>query len=244
MKHEVVNADEWEKAHAAFLEKEKAFIRAKDELSRSRLNLPWKKVEKNYTFEGSQGKRTLAELFEGKSQLILQHFMLAPGWEAGCEGCSFMADHIDGTLPHLNQKDVAYVAVSRAPIATIEKFKKRMGWTFPWYSSNGTDFNYDFHVSFTDGEKQKNEVYYNFSRQQYMGEEMPGVSSFYKDEKGQVFHTYSSYARGAEQVIATYSLLDIAPKGRNEEGFKVHPMEWVRHHDKYDEKNTKPDCCH
>jgi len=243
MKHKVVGNEEFKKAHAAFLQKEKELTRQRDELAKARRELPWQLVEKNYVFDGPVGKKSLSDLFAGKSQLILQHFMLAPGWEQGCEGCSFMADHVEGALVHLAQRDVTYVAVSRAPWAQIEKYKKRMGWHFPWYSSNGTDFNFDYHVSFTEEEKARNKTYYNYREDKYLGEELPGMSIFYKDEAGQIFHTYSTYGRGNEQVMGTYVLLDMLPKGRDEEPFKVHPMEWVQRHDDYG-KAKKSDCCH
>lgn len=243
MKHLTVDREAFQKAHAAFLEKEKAFTRERDELAKARRELPWEWVEKRYTFEGKEGKVSLADLFQGKHQLIVQHFMLGPGWKEGCPGCSFMADHIDGPLIHLQQRDVRFVAISRAPLAEIEKYRQRMGWHFPWYSSFGSDFNFDFNVSFTEKQKEAGKITYNYRTADYMGEELPGMSLFYRDEDGQVFHTYSTFARGAEQVMGTYVLMDMLPKGREEEPFKEHPMEWVRHHDKYG-SSPQSDCCH
>lgn len=243
MKHKVVSELEFEKAHAAFLQAEKELTHQRDKLAEARRQLPWKLVEKDYVFDGPVAKRKLADLFEGKSQLIVQHFMLGPGWEAGCEGCSFMADHVEAALVHLKQRDVSYAAVSRAPLTEIQKYQKRMGWGFPWYSSNGTTFNFDYRVSFTDEQKAAGKVHYNYREDNYMGEEMPGMSVFFKDE-GKVYHTYSTFGRGNEQVMGTYVLLDMLPKGRDEVPFKVHPMEWVRRHDEYDQKEEKTSCCH
>jgi predicted dithiol-disulfide oxidoreductase (DUF899 family) len=243
VKHKVVDRESFEKAHAAFLQSEKELTRQRDELARRRRELPWSRVEKSYRFEGSEGTRTLADLFAGKHQLIVQHFMFGPGWKEGCEGCSFMADHVDGLLAHLRQRDASFVAVSRAPLAEIQKYQKRMGWRFPWYSSNGTDFNFDFHVSFTEGEKAEGRVYYNYSQQDFSSEELPGLSVFYRDEDGGIFHTYSTFARGTEQVMGAYAFMDLLPMGRNEQPFKVHPMEWVRRHDEY-EGGPKQTCCH
>lgn len=239
----IVNRDEFRKAHAAFLEREKAHTRERDALAKARRELPRTRVEKSYVFDGPEGPRSLADLFGGKSQLLVQHFMLGPGWKAGCEGCSFMADHVDGALVHFLQRDVSFVAISRAPLGEIEAYKKRMGWRFPWVSSNRTDFNFDFHVSFSEGDKKRDRVEYNYREEKYMGEELPGMSVFYKDDAGRVFHTYSTFGRGNEQVMGTYMLLDLLPKGRDEEPFKVHPMEWVRRHDEY-EGTAKGSCCH
>lgn len=239
MKHKVVNREHFLKAHSEFLKTEKELTRKRDELAKQRRELPWMLVEKTYVFEGPDGKRTLADLFDGRSQLIVQHFMFGPGWPQGCEGCSFMADHIDGPLIHLLQRDVSFAAISRAPLAEIEKYKKRMGWKFPWLSSNQTDFNFDFHVSFKNGEK----VYYNYREEEYSSDELPGMSAFFKDEDGKIFHTYSTFGRGNEQVMGTYVLLDMVAKGRNEEPFKVHPMEWLQRHDEYGNAK-KTDCCH
>jgi predicted dithiol-disulfide oxidoreductase (DUF899 family) len=228
----VVSQAEWLAARKDLLKKEKEFTRLRDELSRQRRELPWEKVEKAYVFDGQNGKETLADLFGGRSQLIVYHFMLGPGWAEGCPSCSFISDHIDGSAVHLAARDVKLLVVSRAPLAQIEAFKKRMGWRFKWVSSFGSDFNYDYQVSMTKEELANGQVYYNYAMQQFPSEERPGTSVFYKDPAGNIFHTYSSYARGLDILIGAYNWLDIAPKGRDEEGLK-HWMAWVRHHDKY-----------
>ena len=233
-KAKVVAPEEWLAARVELLKKEKEFTRLRDEISKQRRELPWEKVEKKYVFDGPKGKQTLADLFGKQSQLIVYHFMFGPGWKEGCPSCSYIADHFAGSLPHLAARDVRLVAISRAPLAEIEAFKKRMGWEFPWYSSNGTDFNFDYHVSQTKDEAGKTEVYYNYNMQKFPAEERPGASVFHKDAAGNVFHTYSSYGRGLDQMIGAYNWLDIAPKGRDEEGLK-HSMAWVRHHDKYND---------
>ena len=231
-KHKVVSKDEWLKASKEFLEKEKEFTQKRDEISRQRRELPWVKVDKNYVFDTTEGKKTLAELFENHSQLIVYHFMFGPRWKEGCPGCSFVSDHIDSILPHLKAKDVSLVVISRGPLTQIEPFKKRMGWQFKWASSYGSDFNYDYNVSFTKEQLDTGEVNYNYQMQSPHSEEAHGHSVFYKDENGDIFHTYSSYARGCEMMLTTYSYLDILPKGREEESFNP-PMSWVRHHDRY-----------
>jgi len=234
--HRIVSREEWIAAHKAHLAEEKALTHARDALAEKRRSLPWVKVDTTYTFDTPHGRKTLAELFNGRSQLIVYHFMLGPDWEEGCKGCSFVSDHIDGALLHVEQRDVAYVAVSRAPLEKIEAFKKRMGWQFRWVSSFGSDFNYDYHVSFTPEQRKKGQVYYNFeindaAAADFDSDEMPGVSVFYRDDSGDVFHTFSAYGRGGEPLIGTYSLLDLTPKGRDE----VHGMlDWLRHHDRYD----------
>ena len=229
----VVSPAEWLAARKELLKKEKEFTRLRDEISKQRRELPWEKVDKAYAFEGPKGKETLADLFDGKSQLIVYHFMLGPGWAEGCPSCSFIADHMDGSVVHLAARDVRLAVVSRAPLAQIEAFKKRMGWRFHWVSSNGTDFNYDYQVSQTKAEQEKGEAYYNYAMQKFPSEERPGTSVFYKDAAGNIFHTYSSYGRGLDIFIGAYNWLDLTPKGRDEEGLK-HGMAWVRHHDKYD----------
>jgi predicted dithiol-disulfide oxidoreductase (DUF899 family) len=231
--HRIVSRDEWITARKAHLAEEKAFTRARDALSRKRRELPWVKVDKAYLFDGPDGKETLADLFGGKSQLIVYHFMLGPDWEAGCPSCSFLADHFDGTVIHLAQRDVAFVVVSRAPLPQIEKFKARMGWQFKWVSSNGCDFNYDYHVSATPEEKAGGKAMYNYVETTFPSEERPGASVFYRGDDGDIFHTYSSYGRGLDMLIGTYHMLDLAPKGRDEEGL-AWSMAWVRHHDRYD----------
>jgi predicted dithiol-disulfide oxidoreductase (DUF899 family) len=239
--HEVVSNAKWIEARKAFLAKEKEFTRLRDELSRERRELPWERVEKNYVFDGPKGKETLADLFDGRSQLVVYHFMLAPGWEEGCKSCSYLGDHFDGMLVHLANRDVTLLAISRAPIAEIEAFKKRMGWCFKWVSSNGSDFNYDYHVSFTKDE-MANGGTYNYSKDKIPVEELPGASVFYKDESGEIFHTYSAYARGLDILVGTYNFLDLMPKGRDEEGL-ANTMAWVRHHDKYEKGYGAGSCC-
>jgi predicted dithiol-disulfide oxidoreductase (DUF899 family) len=229
----VVAPTEWLAARKELLKKEKEFSRLRDQLSEQRRELPWEKVEKAYTFDGPKGKESLAELFGGRSQLIVYHFMFGPDWKEGCPSCSFISDHIDGSVVHLAARDVRLAVVSRAPLAQIEAYKKRMGWRFHWVSSNATDFNYDYQVSMTKEELEKGEVYYNYSKQKFPSEERPGTSVFYKDAAGNIFHTYSSYARGLDILIGAYNWLDLTPKGRDEAELK-HGMVWVRHHDKYD----------
>jgi predicted dithiol-disulfide oxidoreductase (DUF899 family) len=228
----VVSHDGWIAARKEFLAKEKEFSRVRDELARQRRELPWEKVEKEYIFEGPNGKEPLADLFDGRSQLYVYHFMLGPGWKEGCPSCSFISDHYDGATIHLANRDVTIVVVSRAPLAEIEAFKKRMGWKFKWASSFGSDFNIDFQVSNPKGAADKGKVYYNYKQTEFPSEEMPGASVFYKDDAGNIFHTYSTYSRGLDILIGAYNILDLMPKGRDEEGLK-HGMAWVRHHDRY-----------
>jgi predicted dithiol-disulfide oxidoreductase (DUF899 family) len=231
----IVSRAEWLDARKQLLRKEKELTRLRDRLSAERRELPWVRVEKQYVFDTPSGKRTLAELFDGRSQLLVNHFMLGPGWQQGCVGCSFGADHIDGALVHLEHHDVTVVAVSRAPLPEIEAYKKRMGWRFKWVSSYGSDFNYDYHVSFTQEDLAKGKVYYNYEMTEAAIEELPGLSVFIKDESGDVFHTYSTYARGAEELLGTYMVLDRTPKGRNENGPHHNLMDWVRRHDEYED---------
>jgi predicted dithiol-disulfide oxidoreductase (DUF899 family) len=251
----VVSHAEWLAARSKFLAKEKEFTRLRDELSRQRRTLPWEKVDKQYEFDSTKGKVTLAGLFDGRSQLIVYHFMFAPGWQEGCQSCSYWADHFDGSTIHLANRDTTLAVVSRAPLAEIEAFKKRMGWKFPWASSFGSDFNFDYHVSFTPEEKSGGKVYYNYARGEFPREEAPGASVFARDAAGEVFHTYSSYARGLDILMGTYNLLDLVPKGRDEDGLAF-SMSWVRHHDRYAEgyfidparkyvqpKNSAGSCC-
>jgi predicted dithiol-disulfide oxidoreductase (DUF899 family) len=238
MPNKVVARNEWLAARKTLLAKEKAFSRQRDELARERRELPWVKVEKGYVFDAPEGRRPLAKLFGAKSQLIVYHFMLGPGWEAGCKSCSYLADHFEGALPHLAARDVSFVAVSRAPLAEIEAFRKRMGWRFPWLSSHGNDFNFDFHVSVRKEDIGKRKVEYNFEVGEASMEELPGASAFYKDAQGGVFHTYSTYARGLDMMIGAYNWLDIAPKGRDEDSLEF-TMAWVRHHDKYEDGHEK-----
>jgi predicted dithiol-disulfide oxidoreductase (DUF899 family) len=232
MQHKIVSHEEWLAARRAHLAKEKEFTRLRDALSAERRALPWTRVEKTYAFDGPDGRQTLPELFDGRSQLIVYHFMLGPGWEQGCPSCSFLADHIDGALVHLAHRDVTLVAVSRAPLPEIEAFQKRMGWRFRWLSSYGSDFNADFHVSFSADELAEGEVYYNYHMTSFPSEEGPGASVFYKDADGTVFHTYSAYARGLDMLVGAYNYLDLVPKGRDEAALPW-TMAWVRHHDRY-----------
>ena len=229
----VVSPAEWLTARKALLKKEKEFTRLRDELSRQRRELPWEKVEKSYVFEDPTGKASLSELFKGRSQLIVYHFMFGPGWEEGCPSCSFLADNFDGMRVHLEQRDVAFAAVSRATSPEIETFKKRMGWRFPWMSSFGTDFNYECKVSFTKEDMVPGRRAYNYGSMDVTSEEWPGLSVFSKDADGQIFRTYSTYGRGLDILLTTYNLLDMTPKGRDEEGMTPHAMAWVRHHDRY-----------
>jgi predicted dithiol-disulfide oxidoreductase (DUF899 family) len=230
-KHPVVAHDEWLAARRALLVKEKELTRQRDRLSAERRALPWVKVEKDYVFDGPNGRQTLRDLFEGRSQLLVYHFMYGPDWEEGCPSCSFWADNFNGAIEHLKARDVTMIAVSRAPYSTLNAFQKRMGWSFKWVSSLGSDFNYDFQASFTP-EQQKGKVFYNFEKQEFPSDEAPGISVFYKDETGEVFHTYSAYSRGIDAVNGAYQLLDLVPKGRDEQDLPW-TMAWVRHHDKY-----------
>ena len=227
-----VTSEQWLAARRELLRQEKELDRQRDRLSARRRELPWVKVEKSYVFDSPHGRVTLGDLFVGRSQLIVYHFMLAPGWEEGCRSCSFVSDHFDGALPHLRAKDVSLVVVSRAPLDEISAFKARMGWQFDWVSSHGSDFNYDYHVSFTEDESARGKVDYNFEFQEVPVEEMPGLSVFARDDAGNIYHTYSTYARGLDRLINTYNLLDLVPKGRNENPERT--MEWVRFHDSYE----------
>jgi predicted dithiol-disulfide oxidoreductase (DUF899 family) len=231
--HRVVSRDEWVAERRALLAHEKELTRLRDQIARERRALPWVSIDKNYVFDAPEGQRTLAELFEGRRQLLVQHFMLAPGWEQGCPSCSFMADHSDGMNVHLAHRDVTLVAISRAPLAEIERFRQRMGWRFKWVSAHGSEFNYEFGVSFTPEEVAKGKLYYNYGTWPFAGQEWPGISVFYKDGAGQIFHTYSTYGRGVEAMMGTYNMLDLTPKGRDERDVD-NKMEWVRHHDRYE----------
>jgi predicted dithiol-disulfide oxidoreductase (DUF899 family) len=236
---QVVSPAEWLVARKELLAKEKRFNRERDALSAERRELPWVRVEKQYVFEAPGGRETLADLFDGKSQLIVYHFMFGPGWEQGCPSCSLLSDHLDGSIVHLAERDVAVAVVSRAPLPELVAFKDRMGWRFKWVSSYGTDFNGDYHVSFTAEEIAQAKVVYNFQPGGFSGEEAPGASVFYRDGAGAIFHTYSCYARGLDLLIGAYNWLDLVPKGRDEDGLP-HTMAWVRHHDRYSADPAKP----
>ncbi len=237
----VVSRDEWLAARKQHLIKEKELTRLRDQLSAERRNLPWVTLEKSYVFDGPNGKETLADLFDGRSQLIVQHFMFGPGWKEGCVGCSFGADHVDGARMHFEHRDVSFVAISRAPLPEIEAFKKRMGWRFKWVSSFASDFNYDYHVSFTPEEMAKGKVFYNFEMCDAQSEEMSGISVFYKDADGNLFHSYSTYARGDELLSTAYMYLDLVPKGRDEASLP-YPSAWWRHHDRYEDEPERSGC--
>ena len=241
--HPVVSSDRWIAERKKLLAREKELTRLHDEIAEARRALPWVRIDKNYMFDSPQGRRSLADLFEGRRQLLVQHFMLGPGWEEGCPSCSFMADHTDGMNVHLQHRDVTLVTISHAPLADIERFRSRMGWQFNWVSSHGSDFNYDFHVSFTPEERAKGDVYYNYGMTAFPAEEAPGISVFYKNDAGEIFHTYSTFGRGVEVMMGTYQMLDLTPKGRDEEDIP-YKMNWVRHHDRY-EPAPKPaaGCC-
>jgi predicted dithiol-disulfide oxidoreductase (DUF899 family) len=228
----VVSETEWLEARKDLLAEEKDFSRRRDALAAKRRELPWVRVDKEYVFDGPGGKQTLADLFDGRSQLVVYHFMFGPDWEEGCPSCSLLADHFDGAAVHLAQRDVTLVVVSRAPLSRIEAFKRRMGWRFKWVSSYANDFNHDYHVSFPKQEKASGKVYYNYAESNFPSEEAPGASVFYRDAEGAIFHTYSTYARGLDLLIGAYNFLDLVPKGRDEAGLP-HTMAWVRHHDRY-----------
>ena len=230
--HPVVSRDRWLAERKTLLAHEKELTRLHDQIARERRALPWVRIEKNYVFDGLEGRRTLADLFEGRRQLLVQHFMFGPGWEQGCPSCSYMADHIDGMNVHLAHRDITLLAVSRAPLAEIERFRQRMGWQFKWVSSHDSDFNHDFGVSFTQEELAAGEVYYNYHKGFFPAEEAPGISVFYKDDAGEVFHTYSTFGRGVEVMMGAYMMMDLTPKGRDERDV-FYKMEWVRHHDRY-----------
>ena len=232
LNREIVSEAEWLVARKDLLTREKEFNHQRDALSKARRSLPWVKIDKEYVFDGPDGEETLADLFDGRSQLIVYHFMFGPDWEEGCKSCSYLADHFDGANWHLPQRDVTFVAISRAPLPKLDAYKKRMGWRFKWVSSHGNDFNLDSHVSFTKEEEKKNEVYYNYTNGEFISDELPGLSVFYQDEDGNVFHTYSAYARGLDILVGTYNFLDLVPKGRNEDPEST--MDWVRRHDQYD----------
>lgn len=227
-----VSRDEWVAARTELLAREKAFTRQRDELSRARRELPWERIDKEYVFDTSAGRKPLADLFDGRSQLIVYHFMYGPDWSEGCKSCSFWADNFDGAIVHLNHRDVTMIAVSRAPLHTLQAYRKRMGWHFEWVSSLGNDFNRDFGVTFTPEELARGEMVYNYRVGKFPSEEAPGISVFYRSGDGEIFHTYSCYARGLDMLNGAYHYLDLVPKGRDEAGLP-YSMAWLRHHDKY-----------
>ena len=249
----VVSEQDWLAAHSAHLLAEREVTHQRDALSAKRRQLPWRRVEQDYVFQDARGPVRLSELFAGRSQLIIKHFMFGPDWNEGCVGCSFEADHIQGALAHLEHHDVSFAAVSRAPFDKLDAFRQRMGWQFRWVSSAGNSFNRDFHVSFEADDIVEGKVFYNYAWQPFVSEELSGFSVFHRDEQGDIFHTFSAYGRGAEELLGTYVLLDMTPQGRNE-----HPRgnltDWVRHHDRYDSNSgVQPSgraesdtggCCH
>lgn len=238
-RHAVVPHDQWIAARKELLVKEKELTRMRDQINALRLALPWERVAKDYEFETTEGRKSLADLFRGRSQLFVYHFMLAPGDADPCSGCSFISDHVDGARQHFEHHDLAFVAISRAPVSKIEAVKKRMGWKFPWVSSGGGSFNYDYGVSFTPEQVAAGQAVYNYAPSTYEGEDLHGISVFYKDEAGEIFHTYSTYARGGDIFLGAYHFLDVSPKGRNEKEI----MDWMRHHDRYEDVE-KAACCH
>jgi predicted dithiol-disulfide oxidoreductase (DUF899 family) len=232
--HKVVSSAEWLAARKQLLEKEKAFTRLRDRLSQQRRDLPWERIEKDYIFDGNGGKETLAELFEGRNQLVVYHFMFDPTWDEGCPACSFWADNFNGLAVHLNQRDVTMLAISRAPLRKLQAFKKRMKWGFKWVSSLNTDFNYDFGVSFLPKDWKKGPVIHNYAPEKISSGERAGISVFYKGGDGAIFHTYTCYARGLDMMNNVYHYLDLTPKGRDEDNLEF-TMAWVRYHDKYND---------
>ena len=240
--HQIVSREEWIAARKVHLDHEKEFTKARDRLSEERRALPWVKVDKPYLFEGPAGKVTLADLFKGRSQLVVQHFMFAPDWDEGCKSCSFWADGFERMVPHLAARDTTLVAVSRATLAKLEAFRTRMGWTFDWYSSAASDFNYDYAVSFTSDEIKSGAKIYNFGTSGFGVEEAPGISVFYRDQQGCIFHTYSCFARGLDMMNAAYHYLDLTPLGRHEEGLP-YPMDWLRLRDRYAPTAGTAACC-
>lgn len=240
--HPVVSRDRWIAERKLLLAQEKALTHERDRVARERRALPWVKLETDYVFDTVDGPRSLSDLFQGRRQLLVQHFMFAPGWEQGCKSCSFMADHLDGAAVHLAHRDIALLAVSRAPLVDLQAFKARMGWQFAWASSGGNDFNRDFNVSFAPEDRIDGEVFYNFHMTPFPLTDAPGISIFYRDDAGDVFHTYSTFGRGVEVMMGTYHLVDLTPVGRDEAGLSS-PMAWVRHHDRYENAPATAACC-
>jgi predicted dithiol-disulfide oxidoreductase (DUF899 family) len=248
--HPVLPRERWMAQRLALLARERELTRLGDQIARERRALPWVRVDTPCVFDTPTGPRTLAELFGPHRQLLVQHFMLGPGWEAGCPSCSFMTDHLGGVLPHLAQRDVAVALVSRAPIEQIERFRQRMGWQLTWVSSHHNRFNFDFQVSFAPEELATGEVFYNYAKRPFPQSEAPGISAFFKDDAGAVFHTYSTYGRGVEAMMGTYHLLDLTPKGRDEDQLP-YTMAWIKHHDRYEKPaaaapgaQAGSSCCH
>ena len=241
--HKIVSREEWIAARKALMTREKELTQAREALSRQRRELPWVKVDKDYVFDGPGGKVTLGDLFKGRPQLVVQHVMFAPEWDAACKSCSFWVDGFERMVPHLAARDTTMIAVSRAPLAKLEAFRQRMGWTFDWVSSGANDFNYDYGVSFTQGQIDAGEAKYNYGTTPLYGPELPGISVFFRDDKGIVFHTYSTFARGLDMMNAAYHYLDLTPLGRHEEGLP-YPMDWVRLRDQYQPAPVQASCCH
>ena len=231
----VVSREKWVDARRKLLREEKEYTHMRDRIAAHRRELPWVKVDKAYSFDSPRGPVSLSDLFNGRSQLAIYHFMLGPEWGEGCPSCSFIADHLEPTVVHLQARDVTLAVVSRAPIAEITPFKKRMGWSFNWVSSARNDFNFDYHVSFSEEEMARKTVYYNYQLTEFPNDEAPGMSIFAKDAQGNIYHTYSTYGRGVEQFMGTYTILDLVPKGRDEEEAKFYKMDWVRYHDSYEQ---------
>jgi len=240
--HQIVSRQQWIAARKALLDQEKEFTRARDRLSEQRRALPWVRVDKPYLFDGPRGKAALGDLFAGRSQLIVQHFMFAPDWSEGCKSCSFWADGFERMVPHLAARDTTLVAVSRAALPKLDAFKARMGWTFDWFSSEGNDFNHDYAVSFTPEEIKSGAKVYNFGTSGFGVGEAPGISVFYRDQAGNIVHTYSCFARGLDMMNAAYQYLDLTPLGRHEEGLP-YPMDWLRLRDRYEPAAGKAACC-
>lgn len=241
--HKIVSREQWIAARKDLMAREKELTQAREALSRQRRELPWVKVDKDYRFDGPHGKVTLGDLFKGRPQLVVQHVMFAPEWDAACKSCSFWVDGFERMVPHLAARDTTMVAISRAPLAKLEAFKQRMGWSFDWLSSGANDFNHDYGVSFTREQIDSGEASYNYGGSPLYGEELPGISVFYRDETGAVFHTYSTFARGLDMMNAAYHYLDLTPLGRHEEGLP-YPMDWVRLRDEYEPASAKAACCH
>ena len=231
--HRIVSREEWMEARREHLAREKEFTRLRDRLSQERRDLPWAKVDKPYAFDGPKGQESLADLFEGRRQLIVEHFMFDPSWDEGCKSCSFWVDNFDGIGVHLAHRDVTFVLVSRAPLATLEAYRARMGWRLKWVSSYHTDFNRDYHVTFTPEERERGQAYYNYATGSFGAPEGPGISVFYRDDDGTIYHTYSTYSRGLDMLNGAYHLLDLVPKGRDEKGLS-YTMEWLQRHDSYE----------